>query len=74
MIIGFYIIASVIVNKKVSKYLNTINVKIALDSNFSLDNNSIRKSIQEKINIENFDFKIVNINTVSNEIDLLVLY
>jgi len=74
MIIGFYIIASIIVNKKVSKYLNTMNVKIALESNFSLDNQNIRKSIQEKINIENFDFKIVTINTVSNEIDLLVLY
>ena len=74
MIIGFYIIASIIVNKKVSKYLNTMNVKIALESNFSLDNQNIRKSIQEKISIENFDFKIVTINTVSNEIDLLVLY
>lgn len=52
MIIGFYIIASIIVNKKVSKYLNTMNVKIALESNFSLDNQNIRKSIQEKINIE----------------------
>jgi len=73
-IIGFYIIASVIVNKKASKYLNIVDVKIALENGFSLDNQTIRKSIQQKINIDDFDFKIVNINTVSNEIDLLVFY
>ncbi|MBF4516422.1 DUF4956 domain-containing protein [Flavobacterium sp. ANB] len=74
IIIGFYIIGSVLVNRKVSKYLNTVTIKIALDSNFSLDNGTIRKSIQSKINIEDFDFKIININTVGNEIDILVLY
>jgi Ca2+/Na+ antiporter len=74
IIIGFYIIASVIVNKKASRYLNTINVKIGLEEGFSLDNSKIRKTIQHKINIEDFDFKIVLVNTASNEIDLLVFY
>ncbi|MFH6992527.1 DUF4956 domain-containing protein [Flavobacterium sp. FlaQc-48] len=74
IIIGFYIIASVIVNKKASKYLNSIDVKIGLYEGFSLDHQSIRKSIQQKINIEDFDFKIILINSVSNEIDLLVFY
>lgn len=74
IIIGFYIIGSVLVNRKVSKYINTVTVKITLDDNFSLDNGIIRKSIQSKINIEDFDFKIININTVVNEIDILVLY
>lgn len=74
IIIGFYIIASVIVNKKASKYLNSIDVKIGLCEGFSLDHQSIRKSIQQKINIEDFDFKIILINSVSNEIDLLVFY
>lgn len=74
IIIGFYIIASVIVNKKASKYLNIVDVKIALESNFSLDNQTIRKSVQQKMNIDDFDFKIVNINTISNEIDLQVFY
>lgn len=73
-IIGFYIIASVIVNKKASKYLNIVDVKIALENGFSLDNETIRKSVQQKINIDDFDFKIVNINTVSNEIDVQVFY
>lgn len=74
IIIGFYIAASIIVNKKASRYLNTVDVKIAFESNFSLDNKIIRQSIQNKINVEDFDFKIININTVTNEIDVLVFY
>ncbi len=74
IIIGFYIAASMIVNKKASKYLNTVDIKIPLISDFSLENGNIRKAIQEKINLEDFDFKIVLVNTVSNEIDLLVFY
>lgn len=74
IIIGFYIAASILVSKKISKYLNVIDVKIPLEGDFSLNNQNIRKSIQQKINIEDFDFKIVLINTVSNEIDLLVYY
>ncbi|PXY42749.1 DUF4956 domain-containing protein [Flavobacterium cheongpyeongense] len=74
IIIGFYIAASIIVNRKVSRYLNTVNVKIVLDPNFSLNNETIRKSIQDKMNIKDLDFKIININTVTNEIDVLVFY
>jgi hypothetical protein len=74
IIIGFYIAASVIVNKKASKYLNSVDVKIPLDDDFSLNSEVIRKSIQQKIKIEDFDFRIVLINTASNEIDLLVFY
>lgn len=74
IIIGFYIFASILVNKKASKYLNVVDVKILLESDFSLDNQTIRKSIQQKMNVEDFDFKIVMINTVLNEIDLQVFY
>ncbi|MEL1254442.1 DUF4956 domain-containing protein [Flavobacterium sp. DGU38] len=74
IIIGFYIIASVIVNKKASKYLNSVEVKIALETSFVLNNQAIRKSVQEKINIKDFDFKIVSINGVLNEIEVLVFY
>ncbi|MCD0466334.1 DUF4956 domain-containing protein [Flavobacterium sp. ENC] len=74
IIIGFYIIASVIVNKKASKFLNSVELKMMLEDDFILNPENIRKSIQNKIKIENFEFKIVNVNTVSNEIDLLVFY
>ncbi|MCV9929907.1 DUF4956 domain-containing protein [Flavobacterium sp. LS1R49] len=74
IIIGFYIIASVLVNKKASKYLNTVDVKVSLGNDFSLNNQNIRQLIQEQINIENFDFKIITINTVTREIDVTVLY
>jgi hypothetical protein len=74
IIIGFYIVASIIVNKKASKYLNSVDLKIPLDDNFSLNQELIRKSIHEKIKIEDFDFRIVLINTANNEIDLLIFY
>jgi len=74
IIIGFYIAAFILVSKKISKYLNVVDVKIPLEGDFSLSNQNIRKAIQQKINVEDFDFKIVLINTVSNEIDLLVYY
>ncbi|WP_347053086.1 DUF4956 domain-containing protein [Flavobacterium olei] len=74
IIIGFYIAASIMVNKKASKYLNSGDMKIPLDDNFALNAGLIRKSIQQKIKIEDFDFRMVLINTSSNEIDLLVFY
>jgi prepilin signal peptidase PulO-like enzyme (type II secretory pathway) len=74
IIIGFYIIASLLVNKKSSRYLNSVDVKISLENDFSLGNQNIRQSIQEKIRINNFDFKIITINTVTKEIDITVLY
>lgn len=74
IIIGFYIAASIIVNRKASKYLNTVDLKIALEDSFILDNQTIRKAIKYQINVEDFDFKIVMINTVSKEIDLQVFY
>jgi prepilin signal peptidase PulO-like enzyme (type II secretory pathway) len=74
IIIGFYIIASVLVNKKASRYLNTVDVKVSLGDDFSLNNQNIRQLIQTQINIENFDFKIITINTVTKEIDVTVLY
>lgn len=74
IIIGFYIAASIIVNRKASKYLNTVEVRIPLEGDFSLNNQNIRKSVQQKINIEDFDFKIILINTVTNEIELHVFY
>jgi len=74
IIIGFYIFASILVNKKASKFLNIVDIKIPLEGDFSLENQRIRKSIQKKMNIDHFDFKIILINTVSNEIDLQVFY
>ena len=74
IIIGFYIIASLIVNKKATKYLNAIDVKIGYENTFVLDDLKIRNAIQEKINIENFEFKVMTINVVSNEIEVKVFY
>lgn len=74
IIIGFYIAASIIVNRKASKYLNSVDLKIPLLNGFSLDNRNIRKAVEEKIKISDFEFKIVLVNTITNEIDLQVFY
>ncbi|MEC4005342.1 DUF4956 domain-containing protein [Flavobacterium sp. SUN052] len=74
IIIGFYIIASLIINKKTSKFLNSVDVKISFENKISLENDLIRKSIEEKINIQKFEFKIITINTISNEAEIKVYY
>jgi Domain of unknown function (DUF4956) len=74
IIIGFYIIASHLVINKTSKYLNTVDVKLNYDANFKLNDNDIRKNIEEKINISQFEFKIIAIDTLDNTIAIKVYY
>ena len=51
IIIGFYIAASIMVNKKVSKYLNSVDVKIPLDDNFALNAGLIRNQFNRKLKL-----------------------
>ena len=74
IIIGFYIIASLIINKKASRFLNSVEIKIGFETKISLDNDLIRKSITEKITIEKFEFKIISINTITREAEIKVYY
>ena len=74
IIIGFYIIASLIINKKASRFLNSVEIKIGFETKISLDNDLIRKSITEKITIEKFEFKIISINTITREVEIKVYY
>ena len=74
IIIGTYIIASLIVNKKNTKFSNAIDVKLSYQSQLNLESNFIKSQIQEKINLENFDFKITNVNTITNEIEIKLYY
>ncbi len=74
IIIGSYIVASLIINKKASKFLNSVDLKLNYQSQLNLDNNFIKSQIQEKTNLENFDFKVTNVNTINNEIEVKVFY
>ena len=74
IIIGSYISASLIVNKKTTRFINSIDLKLNYESTLNLDSNFIKTQIQEKISIENFDFKITNVNTITNEIEIKVFY
>ena len=74
IIIGFYIIASHLVINKTSKYLNSVEIKLNYESNFKLHEDDIRKSITEKINIDQFEFKVTCIDVVTNVVDVKVYY
>ncbi|WP_395052794.1 DUF4956 domain-containing protein [Flavobacterium sp.] len=74
IIIISYIIASLIVNKKSSVFLNSMDIKLEYNSQLNIENDYIKKQIQEKINIKNFDFKIQNVNTINNEIEVKIFY
>ncbi|WP_394758675.1 DUF4956 domain-containing protein [Flavobacterium sp.] len=73
-IIGSYIVATHLVINKESKYLKSIEIKLKYDSLFNLEDETVRKVIAEKINSENFEFKIASINTISNEVDVKIYY
>lgn len=74
IIIGFYIIASHLVINKTSKYLSSVDIKLNYESNFKLNEDEIRKSIENKINISQFEFKVLSIDAVSNIIEIKVYY
>ena len=74
IILGFYIIASLVVNKKASRFLNSVEIKIGFETKISLNYDFLRKSIKEKITIENFEFKVISINTITREAEIKVYY
>jgi hypothetical protein len=74
IIIGFYIMAMHNFNKKALRFPNFLDLKLPYDSGFSIAENDVRKVISEKLKIETFDYKIIAINTLTNEIEIKVFY
>jgi len=74
IIIGFYVLAVHNFNKKVMRFPGSLDLKIPYEQGFSIVENDVRKIISEKLNIANFDYKIIAINTLSNEIEIKVFY
>lgn len=74
IIIGFYILAVYNFNKKVMRFPSYLILKLPYGDSFLMEEMSVRKMISEKLKIENFDYKILAINTLSNEIEIKVYY
>ena len=74
VIIGFYVLAVHNFNKKAMRFPSSLDLKLPYNTSFSIEDENVRKIISEKLNIANFDFKIVAINTLSNEIEIKVFY
>jgi hypothetical protein len=74
IIIFSYIIASHIVNTKTTKYYNNVEIKVAYDDVIKLDDLTIRELIATKIDMEKFEYKIEDINTITKEVKVKIFY
>lgn len=74
IIVGFFILAAFIINRKTNSFSNSIDLILPLTDSFSIENESIRKVIKDKIKSDAFDFKIVSINAVLNQVELKVFF
>lgn len=74
IIIGFYVFAVHNFNKKAMRFPTSLDLKLPYSKDFSIEEKDVRKVIFEKLNIANFDYKIIAINTISNEIEIKVFY
>ncbi|MFT3687305.1 MAG: DUF4956 domain-containing protein [Phycisphaerales bacterium] len=74
IIIGFYVLAVHNFNRKAMRFPNSIDLKIPYDASFSMEDAQMRKVISEKLRIDKFDFKIIAINMLSDEIEIKVFY
>lgn len=73
IILGFYVFASAIINRKI-KNSNTIDLFLELEGEFSFDDLVIKKIIEEKIKIYDFEYKVISINTKTNEVLIKINY
>lgn len=74
IIVGFYILSSYFVNKNKRKHFQSTSVILPLNGELIIKDDEIRKLIATKIAIEDFDYNIVSINTITKEIHVKVNY
>lgn len=74
IILGSYCIASLVLDSKSTNFTHTISIKICDDLLFLNDKNKMKQVIATKINIDNFDFKIVKINSILHELEIEIYH
>lgn len=73
-IILFYILASLIVFDKVSKFSNNCELLVPYESGFTPEDKQMRKTIKDKMQIEDFHYEVISVNTIANEVMIKVYY
>ncbi|AWI26116.1 DUF4956 domain-containing protein [Flavobacterium pallidum] len=73
-ILLFYIAASLIVFDKISKFSNNCELIVPYEKGFSPEDKHVRKTIREKMDIEEFHYEVVSVNTVASEVMIKVYY
>lgn len=74
LIISLYIIAVFIIHFNQYKFKKTTNIKLNYGLQLNTTEAFLRTQIQEKINISEFDFKLISVNTISNEIEIKIYF
>lgn len=73
-ILGSYIVASLVLDSKSTNFKNIILLKIPSQHLFLHDKNSMKLQIGALINLKIFDFKVIKVNTILNELELEIYY
>ncbi len=74
IIIGFYIVASILVDNSPRKHFQSTTIIIPFHEEIVLKDDKIKEIIASKIALEHFEYNIVSINTISKEVHIKVNY
>ena len=74
IILGSYIVASLVLDSKSTNYKNRISLKMSNEHLFLDDKNAMKLKIEGLINCTNFDFKVIKIDAISNELEIEIYY
>ena len=72
IIVVIYLLVLTINKKELGNSKQSFGFKIPFNSGYLSNQNFLRQAIQEQTKLQNFDFKIIKINTTINEIELLI--
>lgn len=70
IILCSYVIASLVLHAKSSNYKKSFSLKIPFENVSLNDETVIKNQLSEIIKLQNFDFKILKVNTILNELEI----
>lgn len=74
IILGFYIISSFLVNKSKRKHFQSTVIIIPFIDELILKDDKIKEIVESKIDLTDFEYNIVSINTITKEVHIKVNY
>jgi uncharacterized protein DUF4956 len=73
-ILVLYFISSLVYFDKVSKYSNSCELIVPYEQGFNPEDKHIRKTIKDKMQLEDFHYEVISVNTVANEVMIKVYF